>query len=317
MDMESNEMYINVLKRVSFNLILDKNLNLIIRSIFKFFHPIVPKKIIHKVPIVGIVSRQLNNGKTMSMKCNDRSSVSNTFYFQGIYGFEKETIVLFQKLVASCQVVFDIGAHTGFFALFSALENENRQVYAFEPTPKTFKKLKENVLLNKTSNLKPIWGAVSDGDGEVSLYVPRGLYEKEEDVPTSASTLKDFKEDTEEIIVPSITIDSFVKANNIAKVDLMKIDTEGTEHRVLEGAKEVISRDNPLIICEVLPGMTEALLQAFFQNSNYEFFWITDEGLVLKEKLEGDPNFEFLNYLLIPQTKRLTLQKDWGIKIIN
>jgi hypothetical protein len=97
----------------------------------------------------------------------------------------------------------------------------------------------------------------------------------------------------------------------------MKIDTEGTEYRVLEGAKNVISKDRPIIFCEVLEGMTEKALQQFFQHTDYEFFWITDKGLILKEKIEGDPKGEFLNYLLIPRQKRIELQSKINLQIVS
>ena len=66
-------------------------------------------------------------------------------------------------------------------------------------------------------------------------------------IPTSASTLQEFRRNVSEIIsVPALTIDSFVTINNIyIKVDLIKIDAEATEHIVLEGAKDLLKEMNP------------------------------------------------------------------------
>ena len=48
-----------------------------------------------------------------------------------------------------------------------------------------------------------------------------------------------------------------------------KIDTKTTEHKVLEGAKNVLERDEPIIICEVLKGKTEKYLHSLLANTDY------------------------------------------------
>ena len=92
------------------------------------------------------------------------------------------------------------------------------------------------------------------------------------------------------------TGDKFVRENQIARVDLMKIDTESTEPQVLSGLIETIRRDRPNIICEVLPELTEQRIQSLLAPLGYKFFRITDRGLVKEEKISGD--LEFRNYLL-------------------
>jgi precorrin-6B methylase 2 len=57
-------------------------------------------------------------------------------YWNGVNGFEKETISLFMKLLKFTDTVLDIGANTGAYALIAATDNVHRKVYAFEQYPK-------------------------------------------------------------------------------------------------------------------------------------------------------------------------------------
>jgi FkbM family methyltransferase len=306
-------------KNLAYNLLYNRVMNLPLRKFASIFYPLI-KNISYKMPIVGIISRKLNNGKEMSIDCNDNTLISTSFFFEGVYGFETETTVLMEKLLQSCQVFFDIGAHVGFYSLFAALENEKRSVYSFEPVPNIYKKLKENVELNDLNNIHPVQAALDRYDGEISMYIPVNPYHRGDNIPTISSTssqLKNSIDNVTEVAVKSLTLDSFVNNNNIDKVDLIKIDTEGTEPQVFEGAKNVIDRDKPSVICEVLPGRTENLLTQFFENRGYEFFQITNNGLIAKDKIEGDVDYKFLNYLFIPQNQRLDLQNRFKLKIIS
>jgi hypothetical protein len=95
-------------------------------------------------------------------------------------------------------------------------------------------------------------------------------------------------------------LDKFVRENEIERIDLMKIDTETTEPDVLLGAKDILRKDQPNIICEVLKGRAEGQkLREILQPFGYKFYLLTPEGPVEKEEIEGHP--EFLNYLFSPR----------------
>ena len=82
-------------------------------------------------------------------------------------------------------------------------------------------------------------------------------------------------------------------------VDLMKVDTEGSEPEVFAGARATIAKYLPTIFCEVLRGLTEAKLHEFFDLLGYRYFWITDAGPVPVQKIEGDPTYKFLNFVFV------------------
>jgi FkbM family methyltransferase len=130
-------------------------------------------------------------------------------------------------------VVVDIGANVGNYTTSVRKINPNLSIYAYEPHPITFKKLKENRLdLVNYFNY-----AVGVSAGVLELYDY-----KSNDGSSHASLYKDVieyvhKKESLSHSVNVVTLDSIIKENNIEKVVLLKIDTEGNELNVLRGGE--------------------------------------------------------------------------------
>lgn len=288
-----------VVKRFLKSIISIDLVNILIRKILKLnsIYSAIPEKYLKIMPVTGIVDFKLSNSKKLYLKTTENDVIARALYWEGIDKFESGTIPIFIKLLTASHTFLDIGANTGLYSLIAAIDSSDRKVYAFEPVPSILSYFNKNIDLNKLQNIPISPIAATNYDGEIELYVPSG------NLPTSASTLKDFREAEKIISVPAITIDSFLKLNDISKVDLLKIDTEATEHTVLEGAKSILKRDEPIIICEVLKGQTEKYLHTILDDLNYKYFLLSSEGLVEKERIEGDPNYKDLNYIFIPKNK--------------
>lgn len=288
-----------MVKQLVYRIICLKPLNVLIRWLLKPFADLIPAHIINRIPVVGKIEVVVpNSGKVLALVSGGADPIASNLYWGGLETFEFETFTLYLELLKNAAVVFDIGANTGIFALLAAIDSPSRQVHAFEPAPKIFDYLQKNVATNKLTNLKPVCGALTDYDGDIELYIPRSIM-----LPTSSSTLKGFRKAQATITVPALTLDAYVANNQIAQVDLLKIDTEGTEPKVLEGAKHTLERDKPIIICEVLKGRTENALHAVFAQSSYKFFLITQNGLVHRDKIVGDETYQARNYLFITPEK--------------
>lgn len=296
-----------ITKKFVKRLVYIKILNVLLRQLVKPFSSLISENILRRIPVVGRISLDLQDSKKLYLVTDGDDIVSSVLYWKGINFYEKSTIKLFKELLKYTDNIFDIGANIGIYALIASINNPRRMVYAFEPVPRTFDCLKRNVNVNKMSNLKIYPYAITNYDGEISMFIPFGS------VPTDASTLRGFRDVPEEISVPCITIDSFVAKNNISRVDLMKIDTEATEHFVLEGAKKTIERDEPIVICEVLKGRTENCLNSLLKESGYKYFWITDSGLIEKKKIEGDSTYKNTDYLFITDEKLREVSKKIDI----
>jgi len=129
-------------------------------------------------------------------------------------------------------IVFDIGAYVGDTALwFSKAVGPQGKVYAFEPEPSNFEKLKANLERNKVTNVIPLQLALSEKEGEMQIASGRG-----------SSAITETAGDTS---VKVTTIDRFVEANKLPRVDFIKMDVEGYELKVLAGARETIKNFKP------------------------------------------------------------------------
>jgi hypothetical protein len=92
-----------------------------------------------------------------------------------------------------------------------------------------------------------------------------------------------------------ITLDRYVAERNISRVGLLKIDTESTESQVLRGMRATLERDHPDIICEVLPGTNEMVVEELLGPLGYHYYLLTPEGPTECDHIEGHP--VWLNYL--------------------
>ena len=158
-------------------------------------------------------------------------------------------------------IVFDIGAYVGDTALwFSKAVGPQGKVYAFEPEPRNFEKLKANLERNNVTNVIPLQLAVSETKGEMQVASGAGSSViTQDDTGTS---------------VKVTTIDKFVEANKLPRVDFIKMDVEGHELKVLKGAHETIQAFKPSLAVSAyhrgddLVELPKLLLKL---NPNYEF----------------------------------------------
>jgi len=140
--------------------------------------------------------------------------------------------------VKAGDVVFDVGAHFGFFSYY-AVQRGAKKVYAFEPNPYVFEILKKNAEM-WSEKIKPYQLALSSKNGEVELFIP-------DDELSGVSTILQNRQNKykKSVKVKTTTIDEFVRNNGIERVDFIKIDAEGAEREIIKGAKETIKKFKP------------------------------------------------------------------------
>jgi len=153
---------------------------------------------------------------------------------------EKYETKLFKDSIKPGMVVVDIGANIGYYTLIAAkLVGSRGKVYAFEPEPNNYRLLIKNIEVNGYKNVIPIQKAVSNKHGETKLFTSKtvlsSLSFSEDNVP----------EKKEFVMVETITLEEFFKDS---KVDFIKMDTEGAEGLIIEGAEKVLMRNNNLKI---------------------------------------------------------------------
>lgn len=217
----------------------------------------------------GVVDVAAGYGKGLKMNLiRDKANPQNIYYWLGLH--ELDTQHLFAKLIKPGFIVYDIGAYIGFFSLLAArLAGSNGRVYAFEPLPENLKRLKLNISLNAMENaVFCIPKAVFDKTGNVPFYdIGRDDWGRlgEAISPTEKGRLEP------RAIVKTVSLDEFVFQEGNPAPDLIKIDVEGREGKVLAGASRLLKKFKPIIICEV--HYPEAARQVYEELSRlgYEF----------------------------------------------
>jgi FkbM family methyltransferase len=161
------------------------------------------------------------------------------------YGsWEPELIQLVSKTVKPGFTIVDVGAHIGYYSLlFSRLVGPTGRVIAFEPVPKNFEFLNENVKLNHCTNIEPENRAVLDRSQQIRIEVP-----DDDPLPVGVSFAN--PDNKGDVIVTAVSLDEFALGRT-KRVDFLKVDAEGAEDKVLDGARGLIERDHPLIMMEV------------------------------------------------------------------
>lgn len=141
-------------------------------------------------------------------------------------------------------VVLDVGANIGVWARLFAAQLRRGKVYAFEPSPSTFELLRQNCAAYQ--NVVCVPRALGDLNGQLGFA---------EHVQPELRHLS--AADGGGVSVPVNRLDDWQAEVGLSRLDLLKIDVEGLEEELLEGARESLQRFQPLVLFEFIPHMAE------------------------------------------------------------
>ena len=163
--------------------------------------------------------------------------------------FEEMTALLIRQNAKGINTFIDVGAHNGFYSVLVGLSNPDCQLLAFEPVPENVEIVKKNLLLN---DLKASLNNVA-----VSDFAGRASFQISEATGQSGFIANPDKAVIKEIEVDVIPIDYFIDQISDGPV-LVKMDTEGSESKVLRGMEKLIKKiDDLRLVIEVNPACLE------------------------------------------------------------
>jgi len=152
----------------------------------------------------------------------------------GCYESEKQKV--FIRTIKKGSVVYDVGAHVGFYSLLSSeLVGLHGRVVAFEPNPRNINYLKRHLHLNRIDNVRVVEAAVADKSG--SAYFQGSADNNYGGNISSEGSIK----------VRLVSLFELVTNRTIQAPDYMKIDVEGAEFLVLKGAEQLLVDFRPVI----------------------------------------------------------------------
>jgi FkbM family methyltransferase len=224
---------------------------------------------------------------------------------QGLHHYEPPLPLLVVSYLSRNPGTFmDVGANTGLYTLIAAAISTEIKVVAFEPLPHIYAKLVENIQLNETFARRTRASSVALSRRTGTL----DFYETINDMGylSTSSTLEEshamaigarFVRQK----VPAMTLDDWCTENPVKNLSMVKIDAEGHEPAVLEGATATISNHRPLITVELLAGSEFDFFQEFLRRQNYLNFEL--EVDCVRQEPTAAFNPRSWNHVLCPAEK--------------
>lgn len=211
--------------------------------------------------------------------------------------YETTESAMIMRLVGPEDCVIDIGANMGWYSINIAKKYPNSKIYAFEPIPKTYHYLSENISLNCVTNIEAFpFGLSNEKNDLVFYFYPEG------GVNASIANVSE-REDVELINCHVETLDDVVEQKKL-KIDFIKCDVEGAELFAFKGGIESIKRDKPIVFTEMLRKWSAKFdyhpneIIQMFSDVGYECFYCSEDKLVKIDTMTDDTvetNFFFLH----------------------
>lgn len=214
--------------------------------------------------------------------------------------YERDEFEMICKLVPKEGNFFDIGGNIGFYSLHLSKIFPCLQIYTFEPVPKTFSYLKNNVEINKSKNINIHNFGFSDKESDLKFY-----YYKTGSGNASSANLSPSSE-VEELVCRVTKLDTFTQKNNLS-IDFIKCDVEGAELFVFQGGVQTIKKYRPIVFTEILRKWSSKFnydpneIFKLFLELDYQFFTVKQGKLFTFTRM--DEKTEETNFFLIPKEK--------------
>lgn len=207
-----------------------------------------------------------------------------------------------RQVLPQCEIVFDVGANVGNWTALALSLNPDLQIHCFEPSAATFQRLQARAFGSGKISRNPF--GLSASPGEMTLYLfgeasgTNSLYRRE--------GLSIEQTHTEQIQLD--TLDAYCQRESVTRIDLLKLDVEGHELRVLQGAEHMLSEGRILRIQFEYGGSyidARILLKDVFEllsSYRYRLYKIYPRALRAvahyEQRLE---NFQYQNWVAIRQ----------------
>jgi len=186
------------------------------------------------------------------------------------------------KYLGENENFIDVGANFGLWSLYASLIIKNGKVFSYEPVSINYKRLLENIRLNNIKNIKTFKLGISNKEEELEIFIPEDL--------GSSSIVSIYSKKTEKIKLKSLDNLDF------ENIKLIKIDVEGFELKVLEGAKQILKLQRPIIIIEIVESNLNSANSSskeilnFLTSVNYSIYSYKNgvENIISEIQSDGD-----------------------------
>ena len=180
-----------------------------------------------------------------------------------------------ESILKEGMVFVDVGANEGLYSLFaSRCVGPSGRVFSFEPSLREFQRLECNIRLNSLQNVRAVQAALAERPAEMEFSIACAAH-------AGQNTLGGLVHDVQLLRTEKVsarTLDDFTAEAGLDRVDVVKLDVEGAERRVLEGSRRVIRQMRPVILFEASDGALRgqgsslAELLEFLRSQDYRLY---------------------------------------------
>jgi FkbM family methyltransferase len=183
-------------------------------------------------------------GRSFS-KCETLVKKSNLRLVKKFYPWGRDFVYDLNRIfqTQTIRTIVDVGANVGSISMEFAYYYPQARILAFEPVTSTYQRLK--LKTDKYKNITPVHMALGEGVYQVEIAL------NSEDTINSISSRPAEQHISGMETISVNTLDSYASENNISEVDILKIDVEGFEFKVLEGADHLVNNSVKAIVLEV------------------------------------------------------------------
>jgi FkbM family methyltransferase len=295
------------MKQLAYRILYDRRINPVIRSVNKGVASLLPNVV--RIPPSGVMKFRIPSRK-LTMHTNQSSCLTKMVYWDGYENFEYS--VLFIQLIKKIASFWDVGSNIGYYSLLAAAENPSCRISAFEPSSGPLHFLRMNVAANGFKQIRIEALALAETSGTLEFHEARNpkyqYLQHDLSGDGSAADLdagRTFKMNQ----VRSISMDEYLDLNDENGVDLIKMDTEGTEHSILLGGHNVLTDHKPIVICEILFDKIENDLEDLMKSYGYEFFIPEGQGLKHVPGIRRKTDNGVRNCFFVHPTKRYLIEE--------
>lgn len=200
------------------------------------------------------ILKELKNGSKVKLKepvsigknkiwLNENNQLRSLKTFSEIFK-ERDHTRLSGFLTKKDKIIVDLGANEGFYTLMAKAKSPKARIISVEPNPYAFKLLKKNVKSNKLKGVSIINKAVSSKKGKIDFEVVKGR--------TAIGATKVYKKyrklGLEKIKVDTISLDQLLKNYKLERIDVLKIDVEGSEVEILKSSKNSFNKIKKIVV---------------------------------------------------------------------
>jgi FkbM family methyltransferase len=184
----------------------------------------------------------------LKLRCYPHSHSASAALYCGLYDYDEMMFLLRYLRPEDC--FLDIGANIGIYTLLAAHKIKHGKIYSFEPNPKNYERLLENIHINQFHQVLPSQIALSDRQGSVTLELNQS--DSTSRISLDGSTAVG-------VNVPTDTLDALFQQEIPDHLVAGKIDVEGAEVMVFRGAKRLLTERLPIVwIVEILGDLNDA-----------------------------------------------------------